>query len=82
MDGEQTTRWSWWRGISMARQTSQNDDLDREYTAALRRYLRHGGEAGLVRAYELGRRSLGEGRGVLSMVALHHEAMVKGFDSP
>lgn len=56
---------------------TQSGDLDREYAVALRRYLRSGGEAALVRAYELGRRSLDEGRGVLSMVALHHEAMAK-----
>jgi signal transduction histidine kinase len=61
----------------MARLASQSDDFGREYSAALQRYLMHGGEAALARAYELGRRGLGEGLGVLSMVALHHEAMVK-----
>jgi signal transduction histidine kinase len=59
----------------MARLT-QPDDLGREYAAALQSYLRRGGETALARAYELGRRGLGEGRGVLSMVALHQEAMV------
>ncbi len=65
----------------MARQTSQPADLDREYTVALRRYLRRGGEADLVRAYELGRRGLAEGRGVLTMVALHSEAMLELMNS-
>lgn len=61
----------------MGNATSQSDKLGREYTAALNRYLKRGGEAALVRAYELGRRGLSEGRGVLSMVALHQEAMAE-----
>ena len=61
----------------MKRHMQQSADLDREYTDALRSYLRHGGEAGLLRAYKAGRRGLGEGRGVLSMVALHREAMAE-----
>ena len=40
----------------MGKQTLQSVNLDREYTITLRRYLRHGGEADLVRAYELGRK--------------------------
>ena len=75
--GKPTTPSSWWHGISMGKQTIQSVDLDREYTITLRRYLRRGGEADLARAYELGRKGLGEGRGVLRMVALHHEAMVE-----
>ncbi len=71
------TRSSWWRDTSMESVVSQTGKLSREYAAALKRYLKHGGEAALVRAYELGRRGLGEGRGVLSMVALHQEAMVE-----
>lgn len=61
----------------MGSPTSQNEAFTRQYMAALRHYLRRGGEAALVRAYELGRQSLREGRGVLSMVALHHEVMSK-----
>lgn len=59
----------------MGKRTPQPAKLEREYTAALRNYLRRGGEAGLLRAYEMGRRALGEGRGVLSMVALHRDAL-------
>lgn len=55
----------------------QRDGLAYEYEVALRRYLKRGGEDGLHRAYELGRRGLGEGRGVLGMVALHHQAMIE-----
>ena len=51
------------------------DELAREYTAALRTYLQRRDEAGLQRAYELGRRGLSEGVGVLRMSALHHQAL-------
>ena len=70
-------RSSWWLDTSMGSVTSQSDKLGREYAAALNRYLRYGGEAALVRAYELGRRGLSEGRGVLSMVTLHQEAIAE-----
>jgi signal transduction histidine kinase len=60
----------------MAKVLTRRDDLVCEYTGALRHYLRHAGEAGLQTAYELGRRGLGEGRGVLNMVDLHHQAMI------
>ena len=55
------------------------DEMAREYTAALRRYLKRGSEADLQRAYEIGRRALGEGVGVLGMVAMHHQAMADIF---
>jgi PAS domain S-box-containing protein len=45
------------------------------YTAALREYLEGGGEITLQRAYELGRRALRDGIGVLEMATLHRLAM-------
>ncbi len=48
-----------------------------KYAAALKEYLRGGGEPALQRAYELGRAALAEGVGVLEMAALHHRAMVQ-----
>jgi PAS domain S-box-containing protein len=48
-----------------------------EYTAALRDYLRGSGEAGLQRAYELGRQALAGKLGVLDMGRVHHEALVR-----
>lgn len=50
-------------------------DLEACYSRALDQYLQRGGEAPLHEAYELGRRALSEGRGVLDMVHLHHEAL-------
>ena len=59
----------------MDRTRQLSDELAREYTSALRRYLQQGGEACLQHAYEIGRRGLGQGMGVLNMVALHHESL-------
>lgn len=50
-------------------------ELEQRYAAALEDYLERGGEAGLQRGYELGRQALGEGRGILEMVELHHRAL-------
>jgi signal transduction histidine kinase len=61
----------------MGKGSPRGDNLASEYKDALQRYLRRGGEASLQTAYELGRRGLSEGKGVLSMVALHHQAMIE-----
>lgn len=50
--------------------------LMNEYRFALRDYLAGGSEAALQQAYELGRKALTEGLGVLEMAALHHDALV------
>ena len=50
-------------------------ELRRTYVAALRDYLHGAGEASLARAYELGRRAIGTGLGVLDLVALHAETL-------
>ena len=49
--------------------------LKATYTDSLRDYLSESGEAPLARAYEIGRRALGEGIGVLGLAALHEEAV-------
>jgi hypothetical protein len=45
--------------------------FETEYLAALNRHLESPGEAGLQAAYELGRRALTEGIGLLELVELH-----------
>ncbi len=65
----------------MEKETLRQDEFAAEYKDALQRYLRRGGEAALQRAYELGRRCLAEGVGVLRMVALHHDAMEEIFSN-
>jgi two-component system, NarL family, sensor histidine kinase UhpB len=51
--------------------------LEQEYEAVLREYLRTTGEAALERGYELGRRALAEGLGALEMARIHHQALLK-----
>jgi signal transduction histidine kinase len=48
-----------------------------QYASALREHLAHPREAILHRAYELGRKALGGGLGVLDMAVLYHQAIVK-----
>lgn len=50
-------------------------ELLKQYTNALSDYLGGGGETALQEAYELGRRALTEGLGVLDMASLHAEAL-------
>jgi len=63
----------------MEKREPRRDKLAREYRDTLQRYLEDGGEVALERAYEIGRRGLGEGVGVLNMAALHHEAIAEIF---
>jgi signal transduction histidine kinase len=54
---------------------AQSDRFAERYRASLREYLEAPGEAQRSRAYELGRRSLAEGLGVLDLAAAHCEAL-------
>ncbi|HZM63159.1 MAG TPA: ATP-binding protein [Vicinamibacterales bacterium] len=51
------------------------DVLARDYSIALEQYLAEQAEPGLERAYELGRRALAEGSGVLEMATVHSRAL-------
>lgn len=73
--------WLWWCATSMEKEPTPHDKFAGEYKQALEKYLRRGGEATLQRAYEIGRRGLGEGVGVLNMVALHHTAIIEILSS-
>jgi signal transduction histidine kinase len=53
------------------------DGLQGEYERALGTYLRQGGESSLKQAYELGRRALTEGRGILDMIGVHQQVLEK-----
>lgn len=48
-----------------------------EYTIALNAYLLNGGEDARLHAYDLGRRALSQGLGVVGLAALHHQALVE-----
>jgi two-component system response regulator AtoC len=51
-------------------------ELAGQYASALQEYLSGSGEAGLQRAYELGRKAIGDGLGVLEMVAIHETSLL------
>ena len=56
------------------------DPLDRlrdDYAAAFLGYLTDGGEAGLRAAYELGRRAMPDPNGLLDLVRVHHDVLVR-----
>ncbi len=54
---------------------SLEDGYLNDYRDALHRYLDGAGEAALSSAYEIGRRALAGGLGILDMVTLHHRAV-------
>jgi signal transduction histidine kinase len=55
---------------------SSETDFEAQYRSALQDYLAEPGEAVLHRAYELGRKALDDGLGVLDMALLYHRALV------
>ncbi|GLU31228.1 PAS domain-containing protein [Trinickia caryophylli] len=55
--------------------TARREALRAEYLAALRGYVEAGSETELSRAYEIGRRAMAEGIGLLEMAALHRMAL-------
>lgn len=56
------------------------DGLQVDYERALQTYLREGGESSLKQAYELGRRALGQGKGILDMISVHQETLERMLD--
>lgn len=56
------------------------DGLQVDYERALQTYLREGGESSLKQAYELGRRALGQGKGILDMISVHQETVERMLD--
>jgi hypothetical protein len=55
------------------------EKLEDQYMAALRDAIAGMGESSLQQAYELGRRALAEGLGVLDMAAMYHKALASGL---
>ena len=55
--------------------SDRTDGFGHEYFTALEGYLRAGHESALTRAYELGRRAMADGLGVLDMAVLHRGAV-------
>ncbi|KAB2940738.1 MAG: sensory transduction histidine kinase [Candidatus Methanoperedens nitroreducens] len=52
------------------------DELRKQYISALQDYLEEGKEKSLERAYELGRKAIADGRGILDMAAVHQDVLI------
>ena len=52
------------------------DELRKQYMSALQDYLEEGKEKSLESAYELGRKAIADGRGILDMAAVHQDVLV------
>jgi len=63
----------------MAAVNAALEELAKQYAIALREYCRGGGEAALLRAYQLGRQAVSNGVGVLEMAGFHQEALVSAL---
>ena len=55
--------------------SSPLDALETQYTAALRDYLAGSGEEASLRAYELGRKAITDGLGLMELAAVHGKAV-------
>jgi signal transduction histidine kinase len=53
-----------------------NGHLSQEYLTALKKYLAHGNERALHQAYELGRRTIADGLGVIDMAKIHEDVLL------
>src|SRR6185369_953603 len=70
------TLWCWWCGFLERPMNKSLHELSKLYTAALQNYLTAEGEEALHLAYELGRKAIAEGLGVLDVARIHQEASV------
>jgi signal transduction histidine kinase len=61
----------------MNKSRSITPDVEHAYSRSLGDYLLRGGEEPLHSAYELGRKSLAEGCGILDMIHLHYAALTE-----
>ena len=61
--------------LAARRTTERETSFEDDYRSALTEYAAGSGEAGLGRAYELGRKAMKERRSVVEIVAVHHQAV-------
>jgi signal transduction histidine kinase len=53
-----------------------NGRLTQQYLAGLKKYLTHGNERALHQAYELGRKTIADGLGVIDMAKIHEDVLL------
>ncbi|MBI2186202.1 MAG: sigma 54-interacting transcriptional regulator [Acidobacteria bacterium] len=61
--------------MTMSAAPRERDMLAREYAAALREYVSGGAEVALARAYEIGRKAVTVGVGIVELAMVHQEAL-------
>jgi two-component system sensor histidine kinase UhpB len=68
--------------FAISADTLAKRDLAPLYADALQAKLGEGGEGVLHRAYEIGRRAMADGLGLLEMATMHHEALARALGRP
>ena len=68
-------RWCWWQSIWGSAVNSLARNLFAQYAVRLRGYLAHEEERHLAQAYELGRKLLRRGLGLLDLARIHQQAV-------
>ncbi|HEY2547182.1 MAG TPA: ATP-binding protein [Candidatus Acidoferrum sp.] len=63
------------------RKTKLRPTFEEEYRCAFAEYARHGGEASLGRAYELGRHAISEKKSLMEIASMHHQVLQKTLSS-
>lgn len=63
------------RAVTEVMARMSREQLAAEYAPALGAYINGAGEAALTRAYEIGRKAVSNGLGVLELAMVHHEAL-------
>src|SRR5437762_9238484 len=71
-----TTVWCWSCDFSEHAVNKSLDELSKLYTAALQNYLTVEGEEALHLGYELGRKAIGQGLGILDVARIHQQASI------
>jgi signal transduction histidine kinase len=61
--------------MAARRTTKLERSFEDDYRSALSEYAERSGEAGLGRAYELGRKAMTERKSLVEIVAIHHQAL-------
>ncbi len=61
--------------MATKRKRKPESSFEEKYRSALREYAARGGEAALRQAYELGRKALDDGKSLIEIASLHHQAL-------
>jgi two-component system sensor histidine kinase UhpB len=63
--------------VATKRKKKPNKAFEEQYRSAISEYVKHGGEAPLRQAYELGRSGMEGGKSLIEIASLYHEALLE-----